>query len=193
MNVIQGSPRSAATKRSPAPSATVPWVAALCTGLLSITSCRQTPSAAPAPAGDAKDSAAAEAPGVTLKPDEIDKMGVKTTPAAASLQAPESIGFGLVIAREAIAQAIADLSTATAAERQSRAALARARAWPAHPASRPSRHRKRPSVRRPSITRRLCLPSGACPRPLVEMHRGKTTTAAPSWQRLRAARASSRA
>lgn len=127
MNVIQGSPRSAATKRSPAPSATVPWVAALCAALLSIAGCRQAPSAAPAPAGEAKDNAAAEPPGVTLKPDEIDRMGIKTTPAAASLQAPESIGFGLVIAREAIAQAIAELSTATAAERQSRAALARAR------------------------------------------------------------------
>ena len=127
MKVIRGSPWSAANRCSPGPSATAAWVAALCAGLLSITGCRQAPSAAPAPAGDAKDSAAAEAPGVTLKPDEIDKMGIKITPVAGTLHAPESVGFALVVAREAIAQAIADLSTAAAVERQSRAALARAR------------------------------------------------------------------
>jgi hypothetical protein len=104
-----------------------PWVAALCAALLSIAGCRQAPSTAQVPAGEAKDNAAAETPGVTLKPDEIDKMGIKITPAVASLQAPESIGFGLVITREAIAQAIAELSTTAAAERQSRGALARAR------------------------------------------------------------------
>jgi hypothetical protein len=127
MNVIRGSPRSAARKCSLGPSATAPWVAALCATLLSIAACRQAPSTAQAPAADAKDNVAAEAPGVTLKPDEIDKMGIKTTPAATRLQAPESTGFALVITRETIAQAIADLSTAVAVERQSSAALARAR------------------------------------------------------------------
>lgn len=125
MNVIRGSLRFAAKKCSQGPSATAPWGAVLCAGLLSIAGCRQAPPAAQAQAGDAQDSAAAEAPGVTLKPDEIEKMGIKMTPAAATLQAPESIGFALVLAREAIAQAIAELSTAAAVERQSRAALAR--------------------------------------------------------------------
>ena len=127
MNVIRGSSRPAARKCSPRLCATAAWVAAVCAGLMSIAGCRQAPSAAPAPAEVAKDDAAAEAPGVTLKPDEIDKMGVKITPAAATLQAPESVGFALVVTREAIAQVIADLNIAAAVERQSRAALARGR------------------------------------------------------------------
>ncbi len=118
--------RSAAGKGSPGPSVPGPWVAALCAALLSIAACRQAPSAAQAPAQGAKDNAAAE-PGVTLKPDEIDKMGIRITPVVATQQAPESTGFALVLTREAIAQSIADLNTAAAVERQSRAALARAR------------------------------------------------------------------
>jgi len=99
----------------------------LCAALLSIAGCRQAPSAAQAPAEDAKENAAAEAPGVTLKPDELDRMGIRITPVVATQQAPESTGFALVLTREAIAQSIADLNTAAAVERQSRAALARAR------------------------------------------------------------------
>ena len=127
MYVIQGSLRSAPRKCSAGPSVPAPWVAALCVSILSITGCRQAPSSAQAPAGAVKDHAAAEAPGVTLKPDEIDKMGIKITPAVATLQAPETTGFALVVTRDAIAQALAELSTAAAGERQSRAALARAR------------------------------------------------------------------
>jgi len=99
----------------------------LCAALLSIAACRQAPSAAQAPAEGANDNAAAEAPGVTLKPDEVDRMGIKITPVVATQQAPESTGFAFVLTREAIAQSIADLNTAAAVERQSRAALARAR------------------------------------------------------------------
>ena len=127
MYVIQGPVRSAAGKGSPGPSVPGPWVAALCAALLSIAACRQAPSAAQAPAEGAKDNAAAEAPGVTLKPDELDRMGIRITPVMATQQAPESTGFALVLTREAIAQSIADLNTAAAVERQSRAALARAR------------------------------------------------------------------
>jgi hypothetical protein len=137
MNVIRCLPRSGARKCSPGPSAAAPWVAALCASLLSIAGCRQAPSAAQAPAGEAKDNPAAEAPGVTLKPDEIEKIGVKITPAAATLQAPESIGFALVVTREAIAQAIADVSTAAAVQRQSRAALARAHSLAGTPGAQP--------------------------------------------------------
>ena len=127
MYVIQGPLRSAAGKGSPGPSVPGPWVAALCAALLSIAACRQAPSAAQAPAEGAKDNAAAEAPGVTLKPDEIDRMGIRIAPVMATQQAPESTGFALVLTREAIVQSIADLNTAAAVERQSRAALARAR------------------------------------------------------------------
>src|SRR5207244_5024425 len=69
----------------------------------------------------------AEAEGVTLKPEEIEKAGIKTTLSVASHHAVEVGGYALVIMREAIAQAVADLSTAAAVERQSRAALARSR------------------------------------------------------------------
>jgi len=62
-----------------------------------------------------------------LKPDAIDRMGIRITPVVATQQAPESTGFAFVLTREAIAQSIADLNTAAAVERQSRAALARAR------------------------------------------------------------------
>ena len=127
MYVIQGPLRSAAGKGSAGPSVPGPWVAALCAALLSIAACRQAPSAAQAPAEGAKENAAAEAPGVTLKPDELDRMGIRITPVVATQQAPESTGFAFVLTREAIAQSIADLNTAAAVERQSRAALARAR------------------------------------------------------------------
>jgi hypothetical protein len=62
-----------------------------------------------------------------LKPDEIEKAGIATTPAARAMQAPESTGYALVIPREAIAQAVAELTSAAALERASRAALARGR------------------------------------------------------------------
>src|SRR6266513_311896 len=127
MYVIQGPLRSAGGKGSAGPSVPGPWVAALCAALLSIAACRQAPSAAQAPAEGAKDNAAAEAPGVTLKPDEVDRMGIRITPVVATQQAPESTGFAFVLTREAIAQSIADLNTAAAVERQSRAALARSR------------------------------------------------------------------
>ena len=127
MYVIQGPLRSAAGQGSAGPSVPGPWVAALCAALLSIAACRQAPPAAQAPAQGAKDNAAAEAPGVMLKPDEIDRMGIRITPVVATQQAPESTGFAFVLTREAIAQSIADLNTAAAVERQSRAALARAR------------------------------------------------------------------
>lgn len=63
--------------------------------------------------------------GVSLKPEETEKMGIVTSAAVASLHIPETTGFGVVVAHETIAQAVADLQTATAVERQSHAALVR--------------------------------------------------------------------
>jgi hypothetical protein len=68
------------------------------------------------------DAAAADAP---LSPAEIQALGIATTPAKAARSAPEISGFGVVIAHEAIQQAVAELQTATAAVRQSRAAADR--------------------------------------------------------------------
>src|SRR5208282_4246462 len=83
--------------------------------------CHKAPAIADKPA-EVRESAE----GVSLKPDEIRKMGIVTTEAKAAMHIPETTGFGTVIAHETIAQAVADLATAAAIERQSRSALARA-------------------------------------------------------------------
>jgi hypothetical protein len=63
--------------------------------------------------------------GVALKPEEVETMGITTTAAQAIQSAPEVQGFGVVLAHETIATAVAEIRTAIAAERQSRAALER--------------------------------------------------------------------
>lgn len=111
---------------------------ALALSILLVAGCQRSPPAEAAPpAAAGKDSASVEAEGLTLKPDEIEKAGIKTTPAAAARHAPETAGYALVIAREAIAQAVADLSSATAIARQSRAALARSRGLAGTPGAMP--------------------------------------------------------
>jgi hypothetical protein len=132
MKMIRGSRRSGAAGWTPGASVQAPGLAASCVTFLLLAGCQQAPSAAAAQSQTAEkkeegNAAAAEAEGVTLKPEEIEKAGIKTTPAAASRHAPEVGGYALVITREAIAQAVADLSTAAAMERQSRAALARSK------------------------------------------------------------------
>jgi len=63
--------------------------------------------------------------GVALTPEEVETMGITTTAAQAIQSAPEVQGFGVVLAHETIATAVAEVRTAMAAERQSRAALER--------------------------------------------------------------------
>jgi hypothetical protein len=109
----------------------------VCSVLLTAVGCRQAPSAVDAPTTEGRDSSAAEAPGVTLKPEEIERLGIRTTVVGAALQAPESTGFAQVVTREALAQALADLSTAAAAEHQSSAALARSRGLAGTPGAMP--------------------------------------------------------
>ena len=108
-----------------------------CSTALSIAGCRQGPSTAEAPPAEAKDKGAPEAEGVTLKSEEIQKAGIKTATLAASSHAPESTGYAVVITRETIAQALADLTSAAAVERQSRSALARARSLAGTPGAMP--------------------------------------------------------
>lgn len=98
------------------------WMAALF-----LAGCRQGPSAVGAQPAEAKDKSAPEAEGVMLKSEEIEKAGIKTATLAASSHTPESTGYAVVITRETIAQAVADLTSAAAVERQSRSALTRAR------------------------------------------------------------------
>lgn len=105
-------------RRPPAPSLRV---AASCLALLTIAGCHRTP-----PPADIA-PAAAPAKGVVLSPEEIEKTGIRTTQAVADVHAPEVTGYALVVARETIAQALADITSAAAIERQSRSALARGR------------------------------------------------------------------
>jgi hypothetical protein len=111
-------------------------VAAACAALLALVACHREPPEGPAPAA-AEGKAALQAEGLTLKPEEIAKAGIATGPAAATQHAPESTGYALVAPREAIAQAVAELTSAAAVERQSRAALARSRSLAGTPGAVP--------------------------------------------------------
>ncbi|HEY4366251.1 MAG TPA: hypothetical protein VGN07_03385 [Steroidobacteraceae bacterium] len=92
---------------------------------IALAGCHRTDVAAPAtdePAAEAADEAKS---GVALSPEEIEKIGITTSAAAATTYMMETGGYGVVLAHDAIAQAVADVVTGEAAERQSRAALAR--------------------------------------------------------------------
>src|SRR5436305_1179806 len=104
---------AAAVRTRPGALACALWLAASCAGLVPIAGCQQAPSASQAQkeAAEKKEEGnAADAEGVTLKPEEIEKAGIKTTLAVASHHAVEVGGYALVITREAIAQAVADVS-----------------------------------------------------------------------------------
>jgi len=87
---------------------------------------------ADAPGADAKQPPAAAAEpkeaadeGVTLSAEQVHKMGIVVSPATAASYTPEAAGYAVVMAHETLAQAVAELVTAQAVERQSRAALER--------------------------------------------------------------------
>jgi hypothetical protein len=137
MDPARGCLRSLSRLTRPGPVVVLIVTAALMG--LPLAGCRQGPSAAEAPAADAKEkeNAAPEVEGVSLKPEEIEKSGIKTTTLAAASHAPESTGYAVVITRETIAQAVADLTSAAAVERQSRSALARGRSLAGTPGALP--------------------------------------------------------
>jgi len=98
--------------------------------VLTLSGCHKAPNAADAPGAEVagakeKADAAEESEGVSLKPEEVEKMGLVTAEAKTVMHAPEAIGFGVVLAHESVATAVAELDTAAATERQSRAALER--------------------------------------------------------------------
>jgi hypothetical protein len=76
--------------------------------------------------------------GVALKPEEVEKMGITTTPAQSMQSAPEVQGFGVVLAHETIATAVAEVRTAIAAERQSHSALERSHRLAGTPGAMPA-------------------------------------------------------
>jgi hypothetical protein len=65
--------------------------------------------------------------GVTLTPEQIEKLGVATQPARTIEYREEAAGYGVVVNHDSIAQAAAELATAQATERLSRSALLRAK------------------------------------------------------------------
>jgi hypothetical protein len=108
--------------------------ALLCVALAALSAChKSTPekaasaaeekSGGAAKAGESKDKEASE--GVSLTPEQIEKIGLKTDAVKTVDYSEETAGYGTVIPHEAIAQAVAELSTAQAAEKQSRSSLAR--------------------------------------------------------------------
>jgi hypothetical protein len=101
---------------------TTAFVASL--GLLVLTGCHRS---SPAEEDTPKEGAAAPAgEGVTLTAEQVTKLGVATQPAQVTDYTAQIAGFGVVIAHDAIAAAVAELATAQAAQEQSRAAAARA-------------------------------------------------------------------
>jgi hypothetical protein len=80
-----------------------------------------------APAADAPDDVAkVTAEGVSVSTEQVQKLGILTESAKPFAYTPEIAGYGVVIAHDSIATAVAELTTAQAAEVQSRAVAARA-------------------------------------------------------------------
>jgi hypothetical protein len=75
---------------------------------------------------EAKDKDA-DTPGITLKAEEVQSLGLTVQPAAAAQYQGQISGYGVVTALDAIAQADSDFLTAQATAAQSQAAAARAR------------------------------------------------------------------
>ena len=94
-------------------------------GLALLTACHRSETPA-----SSDESAAVENTGeahseVTLQAEEKQKMGIVSAAAAPATFAAQTAGYGVVLSHDVIAQAVADVATAEAALRQSRAALAR--------------------------------------------------------------------
>src|ERR1700712_5334599 len=75
---------------------------------------------------EAEKKEAAEAPGITLKAEEVSSLGITVQPAVAAQFSSHVSGYGVVAALDTIAQADSDVLTAQAAATQSQAAAARA-------------------------------------------------------------------
>jgi hypothetical protein len=84
-----------------------------------------TPQSAPEGATEGAKEEAKE--GVTLTPEQIEKLGLVTEPALAIEYSEHASGYGVVISHDTIAQAVAELATARATAQLSRSALKRTR------------------------------------------------------------------
>ncbi len=115
-----------------------PWMrrgvsVVLAAGCLLLGACHKTPTAGGKEDAPGKQSAAAKevaadkekAEGVTLTPEQVEKLGVSTQAALVIDYSEETAGFGVVVSHDTIAQAAAELATAKATERLSRSTLSR--------------------------------------------------------------------
>jgi len=82
---------------------------------------------AQSPPAETKAEDAKDKEGVKLPQEQLEKLGVQTQPAQATEYRVESVGYGVVLDHQAIAQAVADLQTAEATAQFSKASLERAR------------------------------------------------------------------
>jgi hypothetical protein len=94
-------------------------------GCILLCGCHKAPLTG-AEAPPAAESSAAKADGVTLTPDQIDKLGIVTQPARSIDYSDEAAGYGVVVSHDIVAQAAAELATAQATAQLSRSALSRA-------------------------------------------------------------------
>ena len=100
-------------------------LATLCL-LLSACGKARDPGASQGAPGEAKAADAGEAKGVTLTAEEVEKLGITTQQAQSTEYRAETPGYGVVLEHQVIAQAVADIQTASAAARFSKASLDRA-------------------------------------------------------------------
>lgn len=109
-------------------------VAMTCGTVLGLSGCHRAPSVDEAKPADAKEAQApivkpdepkAEAEGITLPQEHVDKLGIVTEPAKSADYTAETAGYGVVVPHDTVAAAVAELTTAELTEKQTRAALAR--------------------------------------------------------------------
>jgi hypothetical protein len=99
-----------------------------------LSGCHRAPSVDEAKPADAKEAQApivkpdepkAEAEGITLPQEQVDKLGIVTEPAKSADYTAETAGYGVVVPHDTVAAAVAELTTAELTEKQTRAAFAR--------------------------------------------------------------------
>jgi hypothetical protein len=93
--------------------------------LLAMSACHKSVDKSAAAPSEAADGAEETSDRVSLKPEEVARVGVESIEVKAVKHAPQARGFAVVVAHDAVAQAVAELETAIALERQSRSAMAR--------------------------------------------------------------------
>jgi hypothetical protein len=95
--------------------------------MFGIAGCHRTPAVTDAKDAEASQPGAKESgEGVSLTAEQVKKMGITTQSAKSMDYRDEIAGYGVIIPHDTIATAVAELSSAQAAQEQSRAAAARA-------------------------------------------------------------------